>query len=258
MPAMTTHAEPGSDPLLLTATGVQKSFGGVHALQAVDFRVAPGEIVGLVGPNGSGKSTLLACLSRAMNVDEGTITFHDRDITRSRARTMARRGLTRTFQNVRVFPELKVRENAMLARQWRGVRPWQMLGAADAATRARVDDLLELTEMSRLADEFAGNLSGGQKRLLELVMALVSNPRLVLLDEASSGVNPTLIESLKTYIRTLNADEGVSFVIVEHNIGFIFSLASRVVVLDGGVVLADASPQEIEKNQEVIDAYLGA
>lgn len=254
----TTPNTLGSSPLVLEATGIEKHFGGVRALQGVDFAVAPGEIVGLVGPNGSGKSTLLACLSRAHEVDAGSIVFQDRDITRSRARVVARRGMTRTFQNVKVFPELKVRENALLARQWDGVRPWQLLGTADAATKARVDDLLGLTQMTRLAGEFAGNLSGGQKRLLELVMALVSKPRLVLLDEASSGVNPTLIESLKTYIKSLNSDEGVSFVIVEHNIGFIFSLAHRIVVLDGGKVLADGSPDEIRSNQEVIDAYLGA
>ncbi|MCD9155072.1 ABC transporter ATP-binding protein [Aeromicrobium duanguangcaii] len=248
----------GTTTALLTATGIEKRFGGVRALQDVDFRVEPGEIVGLVGPNGSGKSTLLACLSRAHDVDAGTIRFDDRDITRTRAKVMARRGMTRTFQNVKVFPELTVRENALLARQWDGVKPWQLLAAADPATGERVDHLLELTEMTRLAGEFAGNLSGGQKRLLELVMALVSKPRLVLLDEASSGVNPTLIESLKGYIRLLHEQEGVSFVIVEHNIGFIFSLASRIVVLDGGRVLADGSPDDIRHNQEVIDAYLGA
>jgi ABC-type branched-subunit amino acid transport system ATPase component len=250
--------EPRSGTTLLEATGLVKQFGGVRALQGVDFRVDEGEIVGLVGPNGSGKSTLLACLSRAHDVDAGSITFRDQDVTRTRARIMARRGMTRTFQNVKVFPELKVRENALLARQWDGVRPWQLLGAADSATRDRVEHLLGLTEMTRLADEFAGNLSGGQKRLLELVMALVSKPRLVLLDEASSGVNPTLIESLKDYIRLLHDEEGVSFVIVEHNIGFIFSLASRIVVLDSGRVLADGTPDQIRHNQEVIDAYLGA
>lgn len=259
MSTLLTHDQPAAaGTLLLQAIGLEKHFGGVHALQGVDFTVAPGEIVGLVGPNGSGKSTLLACLSRTHDVDAGTITFDDRDITRTRTRTVARRGMTRTFQNVKIFPELKVRENALLARQWDSLRPWQMLGGPDAATRERVDALLELTQMTRLADEFAGNLSGGQKRLLELVMALVPEPRLVLLDEASSGVNPTLIESLKTYIRTLHSEEGVSFVIVEHNIGFIFSLASRIVVLDQGRVLADAPPEEIRNNQEVIDAYLGA
>jgi ABC-type branched-subunit amino acid transport system ATPase component len=254
-----TSGVPGQkNALLLEAIGVDKRFGGVHAVKSVDFRVAPGEIVGLVGPNGSGKSTLLNCLSRGTDVDAGTISFDSQDITRERPRTVARRGLARTFQNVKVFPDLKVRENALLARRWSEVSPLRMLGPADAATRARVDDLLELTQMSRLASEFAGNLSGGQKRLLELVMALVSKPRLVLLDEASSGVNPTLIEALKSYIRALHAEEGVSFVIVEHNIGFIFSLASRIVVLDAATVLADGTPDEVRVNQEVIDAYLGA
>lgn len=254
-PSAETRSQPN---LLLEAVGIEKRFGGVRAVKSVDFRVQSGEIVGLVGPNGSGKSTLLACLSRGIDIDEGTITFDSQDITRERPRTVARRGLARTFQSVKVFPDLKVRENALLSRQWTEVSPLKMLGPADAATQERVDDLLELTQMSPLANEYAGNLSGGQKRLLELVMALVSKPRLVLLDEASSGVNPTLIESIKSYILALNADEGVSFVIVEHNIGFIFSLASRIVVLDAGAVLADGTPDEVRGNQEVVNAYLGA
>ena len=263
MSTVATQPEPSgpavpTGPVLLQGNAIQKRFGGVQALADVDFTVTRGEIVGLVGPNGSGKSTLLACLSRALDVDAGTIVFDGKDITRRRARTVARGGLTRTFQNVKIFPDLKVRENALLARKWSDVRTWQMLTPADAATRERVDDLLDLTQLAPLAGEFAGNLSGGQKRLLELVMALVSRPQLVLLDEASSGVNPTLIESLKTYIRSLHDDEGVSFVIVEHNIGFIFSLATRIVVLDAGRVLANGTPDEIRSNQEVIDAYLGA
>lgn len=243
---------------LLRARGIVKSFGGIRAVQGVDFEVAPGEITGLVGPNGSGKSTLLSCLSRDIAMDSGSIQFNGTDISNIRAMEAARKGMGRTFQNVRIFPELSVWENALMGRQWKGVGLRGLLSSADDDTRRRAADLIELMRFSQLTHEYAGNLSGGQKRLLELVMAMMSRPQLVMLDEATSGVNPTLIESLKQYVKDLNRDEGVAFIIVEHNIGFIFSIAERIVVLDGGRILANGSPEEIRQNQEVIGAYLGA
>lgn len=254
---MTTVAVKPGQPLL-RATGVRKTFGGVRAVRGIDLEVAAGEIVGLIGPNGSGKSTMLGCLSRDVAVDEGEIVFEGRAITKVGAAKVARRGIGRTFQNVRVFPELTVQENALLARNWSAVSPLAMLGRPDRACRDRVDQLLELTEMTRLRREFAGNLSGGQKRLLEFVMALVARPRLVMLDEAASGVNPTLVEKLKGYVLRLRDEEGVAFLVVEHNVDFIFSLADRIVVMETGEILAQGTPAEIRDNQEVIDAYLGA
>ncbi|WP_417252622.1 ABC transporter ATP-binding protein [Castellaniella sp.] len=245
-------------PPLLRARGIVKSFGGIRAVQGVDFDVAPGEITGLVGPNGSGKSTLLSCLSRDIAMDSGSILFNGADISKMRAMEAARSGMGRTFQNVRIFPEMSVWENALMGRQWKGVGLRGLLSSADDDTRRRATDLIELMRFPQLAHEYAGNLSGGQKRLLELVMAMMSRPKLVMLDEATSGVNPTLIESLKQYVMGLNRDEGVAFIIVEHNIGFIFSVADRIVVLDSGKILADGSPDEIRQNQEVIGAYLGA
>ena len=243
---------------LLSARGITKSFGGVHAVDGVDFDVASGEIVGLVGPNGSGKSTLLGCLSRDIAMDGGRITFNGIDATRMRTMQVARSGIGRTFQTVRIFPELSVLENALMGRQWKGIGLLGMLQPADTATRQRAADLIDLMGFPDLAHEYAGNLSGGQMRLLELVMAMMCGPRLVMLDEATSGVNPTLIESLKHYVKVLNQQEKVAFIIVEHNIGFIFSIADRIVVLDDGKVLADGTPDEIRHNQEVIGAYLGA
>lgn len=243
---------------LLCARGVIKSFGGIRAVRGVDFDVAAGEIVGLVGPNGSGKSTLLGCLSRDIPMDSGRVLFNGADISGLRAMQAARNGMGRTFQSVRIFPELSVWENALMGRQWKGVGLRSMLCPADAATRRRAGELIDLMGFPQLAHEYAGNLSGGQMRLLELVMAMMSGPRLVMLDEATSGVNPTLIESLKHYVKVLNRDEGVAFIIVEHNIGFIFSIADRIVVLDDGKILADGPPEEIRQNQEVIVAYLGA
>lgn len=245
-------------PRLLDARGVSKSFGGVRAVRSVDFHVRPGEIVGLVGPNGSGKSTLLGCLSRDLQLDSGTLSFTGVDVTRLRAMEIARKGLARTFQNARIFPELTVWENALLGRQWAGVGLRAMLCPPDAATKARAADLLAMMNISHVAQQYAGNVSGGQRRLLELVMAMMSRPRLVMLDEATSGVNPTLIESFKHHVRNLNTEQGVAFVIVEHNIEFVFSIADRIVVLNDGQLLAEGAPEEISRNQEVIDAYLGA
>jgi len=249
---------PGSQGALLEGIGIEKSFGGVHAVRGVDFHVQPGEIVGLVGPNGSGKSTLLGCLSRDMPIDAGRVTFDGSDITRLRTVQVARRGISRTFQNVRIFPELSVWENTLLGRQWKGVGLRGLVRRADDEAVERSRRLLELMEIGQLAGEYAGNLSGGQKRLLEMAMAMASRPRLVMLDEATSGVNPTLIESLKRHVQLLNREEGVAFLVVEHNIGFIFSLADRIVVLQDGAVLAQGAPDEIRENKEVIDAYLGA
>jgi branched-chain amino acid transport system ATP-binding protein len=255
--ALADGAAPVS-PRLLEARSLQKRFGGIHAVRDVNFHVSAGEIVGLVGPNGSGKSTLLGCLSRDIPIDSGSIVFNAIDVTRRRAMDVARSGLARTFQTSRIFPELTVRENALLGRQWRGVGLGAMIRPADADTRQRATGLLEMMEISHLTDQYAGNISGGQRRLLELVMAMMSRPSLVMLDEATSGVNPTLIESLKAHVKTLNRQERVAFVVVEHNVGFVFSIAHRIVVLDEGSLLADDSPEEILKNQEVIDAYLGA
>ena len=245
-------------PPLLRARGVVKSFGGIHAVRGIDFDVAAGEIVGLVGPNGSGKSTLLGCLSRDIPMDSGSIWFNGSDISGLRAMRAARQGMGRTFQSVRIFPELSVWENALMGRQWKDVALRDMLHPPDSATRQRASELIELMGIPQLRHEYAGNLSGGQKRLLELVMAMMSSPRLVMLDEATSGVNPTLIETLKQYVQVLNRDEGVAFIVVEHNIGFVFSIADRIVVLDGGKILAADSPEGIRQNQEVIVAYLGA
>jgi ABC-type branched-subunit amino acid transport system ATPase component len=256
----TSGPAPTSDQhdLLLEARGITKSFGGVRAVCDVDFQVGRGEVVGLVGPNGSGKSTLLGCLSRDIPIDRGSVEFNGEDIARLRTMQVARRGMGRTFQNVRLFPELTVWENALLGRQWNGVGLGRLLRPADAGTRQRASDLIDLMEIPHLSHQYAGNISGGQMRLVELVMAMMSSPSLVLLDEATSGVNPTLIESLKHYVKVLNDEEGVAFIIVEHNIGFIFSIADRVVVLDDGQQLANGTPTEIIENQEVIDAYLGA
>lgn len=243
---------------LLTAEGVTCRFGGLVALDGVDFHVDEGEIVGLIGPNGSGKSTLLSCLSAGQRVDAGRIRLSGKDITRRRPSTVARMGLTRTFQDARVFGELTVTENVLLARDWTGLPPFGLLRAPERSARDRAAMLLDLVGLCGLAEEKAGSLSGGQQRLLELVMAMMPGPKVVMLDEATSGVNPALIAELSEHLRLLHREENVSFVIVEHNVGFVFGMADRIVVLQQGRVLAEGAPDEVKSNQEVIDAYLGA
>ena len=242
---------------LLEGHTVSKYFGGLAAVNNVDFAVYPGEIVGLIGPNGSGKTTLFDCLSRLQKIDGGRILFRGRDVTRARPYQIARMGLSRTFQSVRVYRKMSVLSNMLISHQWRDTSLLRMLQPSPAGTAHRAHELLEFLQIERLAGEQAGRLSGGQRRLLEIGMALMPNPDILLLDEATSGVNPTLIETIKDRIRALN-EQGKTFLLIEHNINFIADLCSRVYVLNHGEKLAEGTPEEILQNEAVIDAYFGA
>ncbi|WP_420613959.1 ABC transporter ATP-binding protein [Candidatus Spongiisocius sp.] len=242
---------------LLDARGVVKRFGGLTAVDGVDISVGAGELVGLIGPNGSGKTTLFDCLSRVSAIDSGSISFDGVDITRSRPHQVARLGLARTFQLIRVYRELTVSENMELSIQWRRIGTARLFGRTDAATRRRVESLLEFLMLSRLRHERAGALSGGQRRLLEIGMALMSEPRLLLLDEATSGVNPTLVAEIADRLKEVNSN-GVAILLVEHNVGFVAELCHRVVVLDRGAKLAEGTPSQVMEDPAVIEAYFGA
>jgi len=242
---------------LLDARGVVKRFGGLTAVDRVDISVGAGEMVGLIGPNGSGKTTLFDCLSRVSGLDSGSIRFDGVDITRHRPHQVARLGLARTFQLIRVYRDLTVSENMELSIQWGRVGTAHLFDRTDPATRRRVESLLEFLLLARLRDERAGTLSGGQRRLLEIGMALMSEPKLVLLDEATSGVNPTLVAEIADRLREVNA-KGVAILLVEHNVQFVAELCHRVVVLDRGSKLAEGTPRQIMKDPAVIEAYFGA
>ena len=224
---MTASTQP-----LLEGRGFSKFFDGLAAVNDVDFRVYPGEIVGLVGPNGSGKTTLFDCLSRVQDIDGGHIYFKGQDVTRLRSYQIAHLGLARTFQIIRVYRKMTVLENMMVSRQWRGETLLGMLRPSHADTEVRARQLLDFLQITRLANERAGHLSGGQRRLLEIGMALMPDPDIILLDEATSGVNPTLTETIKDRIRALNQEQGKTFLLIEHNINFIADLCSRVYVLN--------------------------
>jgi ABC-type branched-subunit amino acid transport system ATPase component len=223
---------------VLEGRAVTKRFGGLVAVKEVDFAVYPREIVGLIGPNGSGKTTLFDCLSRVQPIDEGQVFFKGEEITNKKPHEVAHLGMARTFQVIRVYRKLTVLENMNVSRQWRGENLWSQLKPS-------------------LTDAPAGTLSGGQRRLLELGMALMPDPELLLLDEAASGVNPTLVETIKDRIRALNRDLGKAFLVVEHDMRFISDLCERVYVLNYGEKLAEGTPAEVMENDAVIEAYFG-
>lgn len=247
----------GEQPLL-EGRGVSKYFGGLAALSDVDFAVYPGEVMGLIGPNGSGKTTLFDCLSRVQEISDGKVFFKGKEITNKKSYQVAHMGLARTFQVIRIYRKMTVLDNMLLSRQWGGQSMLQIFRPSQQRTKKRAHELAKFLLLDHVIDEKAGNLSGGQQRLLEIGMALMPDPDLILLDEATSGVNPTLIETIKDRIRELNEKEHKTFLLIEHNIHFIADLCNRVVVLDYGQKLAEGTPAEIMENEAVIEAYFGA
>ena len=242
---------------VLDATGIVRRFGGLTAVGGVDIHVHAGEMVGLIGPNGSGKTTLFDCLSRVQSIDEGRIMLNGTDISSMQPHEVAHIGLSRTFQVLRVYRELTVLENMELSVQWGDISLLSSFRKPSKETTEKADYLIDFLLLSRLRDQQASSLSGGQRRLLELGMALMSEPNIVLLDEAMSGVNPSLVEQIKERIHILNQDQGVSFLLVEHDIRFVKDLCDRVVVLNYGEKLAEGAPGEIMENDAVIEAYFG-
>jgi ABC-type branched-subunit amino acid transport system ATPase component len=240
---------------LLETVDISKSFGGINALNACCLRVEEGEIVGLIGPNGSGKTTLFNVMTGYETADSGTVRMRERAITGVSPRAVFGMGIGRTFQLTRIFPRLTVLENVHVAAQRTGLAG--MLGRWSAAKeRARVLELLDFVGLSKLQDMPAGNLSYGQKKLLEFASILVASPKLILLDEPAGGINPTMITYLAERIRELN-QRGVTFLVVEHNMEFVMGLCNRVTVMHRGATIADGAPSEIRQNSAVLDAYLG-
>jgi ABC-type branched-subunit amino acid transport system ATPase component len=243
---------------LLEGRNVSKFFGGLAALSQVDFAVYPHEVLGLIGPNGSGKTTLFDCLSRVQQISEGQVIFKGEDITEKKPFQVAHMGMSRTFQVIRVYRKMTVLENMLLSRQYGGQGLLKLFRPAPGETEKRARELIHFLLLDRVVDEKAGKLSGGQKRLLEIGMALMPDPDLILLDEATSGVNPTLVETIKDRIRELNTRYSKTFLLIEHNIHFIADLCSRVFVLNYGQKLAEGTPEEIMEDEAVIEAYFGA
>jgi len=242
---------------LIEVDGVSKAFGGVHALETCHLEVAEGSIAGLIGPNGSGKTTLFNVITGYERAGAGEVRFAGRPITNSPPDRVFELGIGRTFQLTRIFPRLSVLENVLVATQrhegWlRGV----LRAAGSRSERGRARELLGFVGIARLESEPAGNLSFGQRKLLELASLLVADPAVLLLDEPAGGVNPTLINHLAARIRELNG-AGKTFLVVEHNMEFVMSLCDTVTVLDQGRTLVTGAPATVRADPRVLDAYLG-
>jgi len=250
---------------ILDITGLTKSYGAIKAVGGVDLQVNRGEICGLIGPNGSGKSTFFDCSSGLARPNAGTVKLDGQDITGWSLNRIAREGrMLRSFQKTVTFGALNVEENLVIAGQMFTFPSILSTFGLGSRSRTRIDGLREraqeLIRISGLWDvrkQPAGNLSGGQQKLIQFASMLMPEPKLILLDEPMAGINPKLIERVMDSIRYANDQLGVSFLIIEHNIDVITSLCRRVVVLDQGRKLAEGTPSEIVNNQAVREAYLG-
>jgi len=248
---------------LLHVEDLRRSFGGVHAVDGISFGVEAGTITGLIGPNGAGKSTALGMIAGAIKPSGGSIVFDGRDVTGSSPMQVARSGLIRTFQISSEFQQLTVLENLLVGAPGHvgeslvgslllGPRSWR---AQEQELVEGARELLLRFEMHEKEEEYAGNLSGGQKRLLEIMRALMAKPKLLLLDEPMAGVNPTLGRRIERHLEELR-DEGLTMLMVEHELGVVERLCQRVVVMAQGKVISEGTMETLRKDKEVLGAYL--
>lgn len=243
---------------LLEVRDMRRSFGAIQAVDGVSFAVRQGEILGIVGPNGSGKTTLFNCILGQIRPHSGEVRLDGVAVSGLSPARLSRLGIGRTFQMLQVFGGMKVRDNLIVAAQEHtGSLASRLFSPPDAGFGARADEMLDFFKLRHLADQPAGDCSFGQQKLLDIAMALMAGPRLVLLDEPAGGVNPATLADLHDMLGRLNQEKGASFVVIEHNMDFVMSLCDRILVLVEGRVLAEGAPGEIQKNPAVIEAYLG-
>jgi neutral amino acid transport system ATP-binding protein len=261
---VTDDPSAGDGPLL-EVDGLVRSFGGIRAVDGASLRVRRGSITALIGPNGAGKTTLFHVVTGFLRPEAGRVHFDGRPVAGLPPHRLARMGMVRTFQITKALARMPVVDNVMLAAPDQpGERLWGLLlrpGSArrrEREVRAEALGLLELFDLARLADEYAGTLSGGQRKLLELARALMTRPRLLMLDEPMAGINRTLGASLLEHIERLRAERGMSFLYIEHDMDVVMGHSDRVIVMAEGRVIADGEPGEVRADRRVIDAYLGS
>jgi branched-chain amino acid transport system ATP-binding protein len=243
---------------LLKVSGLKKAYGAIQAVDGVSFEVFPGEIFGVIGPNGSGKTTMFNSVLGQIDPDAGKIELNGQDITGKSPMQLNQLGVGRTFQTLQVFGKMTVRDNLLVAAQEHAGSMWsRMFAPGDSGLGAKADALIDQFRIKHVAEKKAGELSYGQQKLVDIAMAFMSEPDLVLLDEPCAGVNPSLVGGISTLLKELNKTRKGSFVVIEHNMDFVMDLCHRILVMVEGRVMAVGTPAEIRANKQVLDAYLG-
>ncbi len=263
-PAPAPPAGPAATGAIFEADGVVKRFGGIRAVNGATMKVQRGSITALIGPNGAGKTTFFNLITGFYRADRGTVSFDGESIGGKPPYAIARLGMVRTFQITKALAAMPVIDNMMLAAPDQPGEKLRNVVFRPAKTRAREKEvrdeameLLEVFNLTKLADAYAGTLSGGQRKLLELARALMTKPRFLLLDEPMAGINPTLGRRLLDHMQRLRREDGVTFLFVEHDMEVVMNHSDRVIVMAEGRVIADGEPHEVRADQGVIDAYLG-
>ncbi len=249
---------------MIVVEKLRKHFGGFHAVDGATLSIAPGSITGLIGPNGAGKTTLFNVIAGVLKPTSGKVTMDGEDITGLPPHDLFHKGLLRTFQIAHEFSSMTVRENLMMVPGGQsGETLWNTwfgrgrIAEEERALLKKADEVLEFLTIDHLKDEKAGNLSGGQKKLLELGRTMMVDARIVFLDEVGAGVNRTLLNTIADAILRLNKERGYTFVVIEHDMDFIGRLCDPVICMAEGKVLAEGTLDEIKANEQVIEAYLG-
>ena len=243
---------------IIDVKGVNKTFGGVMANTDVTLQVEKGGITGLIGPNGSGKTTLFNSIVGYHPIDSGSIYFEGQEISKLPVQTIARLGLLRTFQQTRIYGAMNCVENMLISMPHRKMSFLESFGRNTAADRERAEMLLDFVGLYEKRFLRSGSLSFGQQKLLEFAMALMNEPTVLLLDEPTAGINPTLINGLIDRLKRANSEFGITLFIIEHNMRVIMNMADTIYCLAHGKLLSRGTPGEIQNDQRVIDAYLGA
>ena len=243
---------------ILEVNNVSKFFGGVRANENISLNVEEGSIVGLIGPNGSGKTTLFNSIVGTHPIDKGSIVFNGKEVSELPVPIVAKLGLLRTFQQTRIYGKLNCVENMLISHKASDESILEIFSKIPPALTERAENLLNFVGLYQKRNLRAGDLSFGQQKLLELAMALMNEPKMLLLDEPTAGINPTLINGIIDRLIKINKDYGITLLVIEHNMKVIMSLAQTIFCLAHGKLLAEGSPQQIKKDKRVIDAYLGA